>query len=62
VRDAQRTKTQPETTATLSVVWAPAGHEARLGETAAWYRSLLETTGARTEDAVLVAEADAASV
>ena len=57
VRDAQRTKTQPETTATLSVVWAPSGHEARLGEAAAWYRTLLETTGARTEDAAVVVEA-----
>lgn len=57
VRDAQRTKTQPETMETLSVVWAPAGHESRLGEAAAWYHALLETTGARTEDAVVTVEA-----
>ncbi|HET9984651.1 MAG TPA: hypothetical protein VFQ38_13735 [Longimicrobiales bacterium] len=50
VRDAQRTKTQPATVRTLSVVWAPAGHEARLGEAAAWYRRLLEEAGARTGD------------
>ena len=51
VRDAQRTKTRPETTATLSVVWGSAGHEERLREAEAWYRSLLEGAGARTAPA-----------
>jgi DNA/RNA-binding domain of Phe-tRNA-synthetase-like protein len=46
VRDAQRTKTRPETTATLSVVWGVAGHEDRLRQAEAWYRSLLEESGA----------------
>lgn len=50
VRDAQRTKTQPATVRTLSVVWAPAGHEARLWDAAAWYRRLLEEAGAQTGD------------
>lgn len=49
VRDAQRTKTTPATTRTLSVVWAPAGHEARLATAALWYRDLLAGAGARTE-------------
>lgn len=53
VRDAQRTKTRPETADTLSIVWAPAGHETRLCEAADWYRTLLERSGARTVDAVV---------
>ncbi len=48
VRDAQRTKTRPETTSTLSVIWGSVGHEERLWEAEAWYRSLLEGAGART--------------
>jgi DNA/RNA-binding domain of Phe-tRNA-synthetase-like protein len=48
VRDAQRTKTRAETRRTLSVVWGCTGHEARLEETERWYRSLLESSGART--------------
>ncbi len=50
-KHAQRTKTTPETTRTLSVVWAPAGHEQRLATAARWYRDLLETAGATTGDA-----------
>jgi DNA/RNA-binding domain of Phe-tRNA-synthetase-like protein len=49
VRDAQRTKTRPDTRETLSVVWGVAGHEERLRRAAAWYRSLLESAGATTE-------------
>jgi DNA/RNA-binding domain of Phe-tRNA-synthetase-like protein len=49
VKDAQRTKTRPATTATLSVVWGVAGHEARLAQAVAWYRLLLEEAGAVTE-------------
>jgi DNA/RNA-binding domain of Phe-tRNA-synthetase-like protein len=49
VRDAQRTKTRPETTATLSILWGVAGHEDRLRTAEAWYRGLLEGAGARTE-------------
>lgn len=51
VRDAQRTKTRPDTTATLSVVWGAAGHEDRLREAEAWGRGLLERAGARTSPA-----------
>lgn len=51
VRDAQRTKTRSETTATMSVVWGVAGHEERLREAETWYRELLEGAGARTADA-----------
>ncbi len=50
VKDAQRTKTGPETTRTLSIVWAPAGHEDRLDAAERWYRRLLEDAGARTDD------------
>ena len=48
VKDAQRTKTGPATTATLSVVWGVAGHEARLDAAVRWYRALLEGAGAGT--------------
>ncbi len=48
VRDAQRTKTRPETTFTLSVIWGVVRHEERLREAESWYHSLLESAGART--------------
>ena len=48
VRDAQRTKTRPETRSTLSVVWGASGHENRLRAAEEWYRSLLERAGALT--------------
>jgi len=48
VKDSQRTKTQPETRATLSVVWGCNGHEERLDRAVAWYRELLERAGATT--------------
>jgi DNA/RNA-binding domain of Phe-tRNA-synthetase-like protein len=48
VRDAQRTKTHPETVSTLSVIWGAAAHETRLREAERWYRALLEDAGART--------------
>lgn len=49
VKDAQRTKTSPATTRTLSVVWGAHGLEARLARSVQWYRELLERAGARTE-------------
>lgn len=49
VRDAQRTKTRPETTETLTVIWAPVSLEERLLETERWYREMLEACGAETE-------------
>lgn len=48
VRDSQRTKTGADTTLTLSVVWAPAGYEARREEAVRWYRELLRLTGAES--------------
>lgn len=49
VKDAQRTKTTPQTRRTLSLVWGAPGLEDRLERTARWYRELLEQAGARTE-------------
>lgn len=49
VKDAQRTKTSPATTRTLSVLWAAGGMEELLARTTRWYRELLERAGARTE-------------
>jgi DNA/RNA-binding domain of Phe-tRNA-synthetase-like protein len=48
VKDAQRTKTGPETRRTLSVVWGTVALPDRAAQTAAWYRSLLEQHGATT--------------
>lgn len=48
VKDAQRTKTTPETTRTLSLVWGCAGFEERLAASVRWYRELLERAGATT--------------
>jgi DNA/RNA-binding domain of Phe-tRNA-synthetase-like protein len=48
VRDAQRTKTQPGTTATLTVIWGCAGYEDRLSDAGRWHRALLEEAGAAT--------------
>jgi hypothetical protein len=50
VKDAQRTKTDADTTRTLSIVWGCAGHEAQLDAAAAWYRELLAEAGATTTD------------
>ncbi len=41
VKDAQRTKTRPETVRTLSVVWGARELEGRTARTVAWYRELL---------------------
>ncbi len=49
VRDAQRTKTTPETRATLSVIWGCAGFEEPLAETERWYGELLVQAGATIE-------------
>lgn len=48
VKDAQRTKTSPATTRTLSIVWACEGLEERLARTTRWYRELLERARAHT--------------
>jgi DNA/RNA-binding domain of Phe-tRNA-synthetase-like protein len=45
VKDAQRVKTGPETTRTLTVIWGVAGFEDRRDEAIEWYRQLLERVG-----------------
>ncbi|MDX2012010.1 MAG: hypothetical protein SFW67_17590 [Myxococcaceae bacterium] len=50
VKDAQRTKTTPATQKTLSVVWGTTALPGRSGETARWYRQLLEAAGASTSE------------
>lgn len=49
VKDAQRTKTNPETRRTLSLVWGVVGDEDRTVRAMAWYRTLLHEVGAITE-------------
>ena len=49
VKDAQRTKTSPETRRTLSLVWGTVALEGRAEQTEIWYRNLLEQQGATTE-------------
>lgn len=49
VKDAQRTKTSPETTRTLSLLWGTTALSGRAADAAVWYRSLLEKEGATTE-------------
>jgi DNA/RNA-binding domain of Phe-tRNA-synthetase-like protein len=49
VKDAQRTKTHPGTVATLSLIWGTRALAGRAGAAAAWYRSLIEEIGGRTE-------------
>ncbi len=50
VKDSQRTKTTPQTTKTLSVVWGTTALAGRAQRTMEWYRQLLEATGATTSD------------
>jgi DNA/RNA-binding domain of Phe-tRNA-synthetase-like protein len=49
VKDAQRTKTTPETRRTLSVVWGTTALPGRAQAAAQWYRALLHALGATTE-------------
>jgi DNA/RNA-binding domain of Phe-tRNA-synthetase-like protein len=53
VKDAQRTKTGPETRRTLSVIWGSVELPGRAEQAAGWYRALLEQHGATTEAAPL---------
>lgn len=50
VKDAQRTKTTPETTRTLSVLWGVRGFEPALDDACAWYQGALTAAGAAVED------------
>lgn len=51
VKDAQRTKTQEDTTRTLCVVWGAKALGERAAKTAAWYREVVARLGATVEDA-----------
>jgi DNA/RNA-binding domain of Phe-tRNA-synthetase-like protein len=53
VKDSQRTKTTPETTRTLSVIWGAKALAGRAAQTERWYRELLSAIGAKTEDVVV---------
>jgi len=50
VKDAQRTKTTPDTRATLSVIWGSNALPGRANEAGLWYRQLLTDAGATTEN------------
>jgi DNA/RNA-binding domain of Phe-tRNA-synthetase-like protein len=45
VKDAQRIKTQGDTTRTLTVLWGVTGFEDRRGAALAWYREILQKVG-----------------
>lgn len=49
VKDSQRTKTTPQTTRTLSVIWGTTALAGRAARASAWYRELLGQVGATTE-------------
>jgi DNA/RNA-binding domain of Phe-tRNA-synthetase-like protein len=51
VKDAQRTKTGPQTRSTLSLIWGTNALAGRAEQTEKWYRQLLEQQGATTEPA-----------
>ena len=53
VKDAQRTKTDESTTRTLSVIWGTNAFPGQLERATAWYRELLGSAGAATEDAAV---------
>ncbi len=46
VKDSQRTKTRPETTRTVTVIWGSSALAGRSERTVAWYQKLLEAMGA----------------
>lgn len=50
VKDAQRTKTTPATTKTLSILWGTTALAGRTQRAFEWYRALLESAGATTSD------------
>ncbi|WP_428265621.1 phenylalanine--tRNA ligase beta subunit-related protein [Haliangium sp.] len=58
VKDAQRTKTGPDTTRTLSLIWGTSAAPGRAARAAAWYRELLASLGATTADVPGVAAAE----
>ena len=48
VKDAQRTKTRPETMRTLSVIWGCAGFDEQLAQAYEWYAELLARVARET--------------
>lgn len=58
VKDSQRTKTEPDTTQTLSVVWGSTELPGRSEQAAAWYAQLLRDRGAKVEFVELHRETD----
>jgi DNA/RNA-binding domain of Phe-tRNA-synthetase-like protein len=48
VKDAQRTKTDAETTQTLTVIWGTSALPGRAAQAETWYRQLLHQLGAST--------------
>jgi DNA/RNA-binding domain of Phe-tRNA-synthetase-like protein len=50
VKDAQRTKTTPQTKRTLSLIWGTSALPGRAGQAETWYRRLLEQHAATTEN------------
>ena len=53
VKDAQRTKTDANTTGTLTVIWGSTALPDRAARVASWYRQLLHQDGASTMDVAL---------
>jgi DNA/RNA-binding domain of Phe-tRNA-synthetase-like protein len=53
VKDAQRTKTDAQTTQTLTVIWGTNALPNRAAKAEAWYRELLHQQGASTMDVAL---------
>jgi DNA/RNA-binding domain of Phe-tRNA-synthetase-like protein len=51
VKDAQRTKTGPDTRRTFSLIWGTVKLSGRAAAAETWYRDLLEKLGATTEGA-----------
>jgi DNA/RNA-binding domain of Phe-tRNA-synthetase-like protein len=52
VKDAQRTKTDAQTTQTLTVIWGTKALPERAAKAETWYRQLLHQLGAVTMDAI----------
>ena len=50
VKDSQRTKTHEGTTQTLSIIWGTSDLPGRTEATARWYREMLHSAGAVTEE------------
>jgi DNA/RNA-binding domain of Phe-tRNA-synthetase-like protein len=49
VKDSQRTKTRPQTTKTLTVIWGTKALSGRTAKTRDWYVTLLSALGAQVE-------------